>query len=184
MGQQPEDSSLSPDKPPLHLRREQQYAHKNVPCFQQATEAWLFEGGGCNWLQMDSSLFSDCFCVGAFLCHPPQSQPSLLPEGDGSSESSPKAPGACPLTGVSTSGSVSTTRLDFALAPEHLGARKKASKSRLEPVTASPRFPGPRSPLLSIREISQVAEAGGPGLGSHLRPLPTNQPHPPPPKTQ
>lgn len=125
MGQQPEDSSLSPDKPPLHLRREQQYAHKNVPCFQQATEAWLFEGGGCNWLQMDSSLFSSCFCVGTFLCHPPQSQPSLLPEGDGSSESSPKAPGACPLTGVSTSGSVSPTWLDFALGSRTSWGKKK-----------------------------------------------------------
>lgn len=129
MGQQPEDSSLSPDKPPLHLCREQQDTHKNVPCFQQATEAWLFEGGGCNWLQMDSSLFSNCFCVGTFLCHPPQSQPSLLPEGDGSSEPSPKkkkkAPGACPLTGISTSGAVSPTRLDFALGLHYIWGQGK-----------------------------------------------------------
>lgn len=68
-------------------------------------------------------------------------------------------------------------------APLHLGARKRASKAHLEPLTASPRFPGPLSPLFSTREISQVAEAGGPGLGSCLRPLATNKPRPPPPKT-
>lgn len=74
---------------------------------------------------MDSFLFSNCVCVGAFLCHPPQSPPSLLPEGDGSSEPSPKAPGTGPLTGVSTSESISPTQLDFALGLQYIWGQEE-----------------------------------------------------------
>lgn len=46
VGQQPEDSCFSSEKPPLHFCRDQRMATKNVPCFQQAREIWLWWGQG------------------------------------------------------------------------------------------------------------------------------------------
>lgn len=125
---------------------------KNVPCFSASHRSLAFEGGGCNWLQMDSSLFSSCFLCWhiSVSSTTEEANPHSLPEVMGAPESA-ESPRACACSGVSTTSRVCLTYGWICPWLQNILGQEKGFKACLE-LTASPRFPGPQSPLLSIRK--------------------------------
>lgn len=113
---------------------------------------------GCKWTFSPSQIAFALihFWVGPKpVCHPLQSQPSLLPEGDGSPEPGPKTVrGLLLYSGMATLRSASPTGLDSVpWAPAHLGAGRRASEVHLELLMASSKSPGKSSCPVSFPDF-------------------------------